>query len=699
MRNPTCSRHPLPQSATTPVHNLYTSLLPVSMLLLGLVVFANLVSPASATELEAAGGSSEINDGPAAHIDPPDFDAVTSGTLYFEDVNRYLDAAILNSSVHMKINGIVARVSTLQTFSNTSPHWLEGIYVFPLPENAAVNAMEIVVGERTIKGQIAEKQQAEAAYRKAKSSGQLTSLVSRERPNLFTTRIANIAPGESISITLTYTQTITYRNERFSLTFPMTLTPRYSNASVTDVAAITPPQFDRHSINGPSTTLQIDFPANQSLSTISSPSHQVTLSESDSFTTLTLVGPVPMDRDFVLHWSPAFGAEPTVSTWQENVEGRDYLLAMIVPPDARSLLRDIPRELILVMDTSGSMAGQSMLAARQALHTALDGLRSGDRFNIIAFDSDAYNLFPASRVATEDPLRQARRFVQSLQAEGGTEMSEALRRALANPVEGYLRQVVFFTDGSIGNENQLFRQIEQQLRHARLFTVGIGSAPNDWFMKKAAQLGRGTFTFVPHISAAPEKINALLKQIDTPALTDLDIEWYGDTAELAPSPLQDLYAGEPLVFSAELGPNTTGFIVRGMQGDVPWEQDVTLAETTVSNTGLSTVWANRKIASLLDLQRTNGEPELYKNRITQIALDHQLVSPYTSFVAIDKNPVRAEGEPLESTRLANLLPAGSTMRPLHLPTGATGIDTLWVFSFLCGTLALFLSRVQGRRQP
>lgn len=641
---------------------------------------------------------------PVLALAPPDFDQVTTGTLYLKDHNSYLDAPLLTSSVRMTINGIVARVTLEQSFSNDGPNWVEGTYVFPLPDSAAVNSMQITIGERVINGRIEEKIKAERLYKQARDAGQITSIVKQERPNLFTSKIANIPPGESISTTIVYTQTIHYSQDRFSLTFPMTLTPRYSTQSSTaaDRAAITPPQGYPDQIVGPTADLKINFWSDetlgQSVSMIGSPSHELTLTENDELTTLAPPTTIPMDRDFILQWSPSMGSIPTVNTWLETVGERNYLLAMVVPPQSESSPPDLNRELILVIDTSGSMAGESMHAAKQALQIALDGLRESDRFNIVAFDSTTQRLFSSSRHADSNALEQANRFVGSLQADGGTEMSTALRQALANPVDGYLRQVVFITDGSVGNEEELFKQIQQQLRSARLFTVGIGSAPNNWFMKKAAQAGRGTFITIPYASVAEEKMAALFRQIESPALTDLAIDWIGGPADVAPSPLHDLYLGSPLIFSAELGDSTTGFRITGNLGQTPWEQTLNLNDTPASGNGLSSVWARQKISSLLEQQRHSQDSELYRPLVTRIALDHQLLSPYTSFVAVDETVVRDASEFLASGRVANLMPAGSAMQPVLIPQGAAGIGTLWWFSALCAGLSWFSFRLHRRKE-
>ena len=652
-----------------------------------LVVVAWLVSqPIDAMEL-----ATEEPVEPQTTFEKINYDNVSSGTLYLAHTAGGLsEGTQLNTSLAMTISGMVSNVTLVQSFENTSPEWVEGIYIFPLPAEAAVNRMQIEAGDRSIEGRIMEKQQAAQQYQLARVEGKVASLVSQQRPNLFTTRIANIGPGETVRVTLSYVETLSYRDEKFSLRFPMTLTPRYNNDQVADRNNLTPPQHYPGSLASPTVTLNATLHTRDAVETLSSPSHELALTQHEDYLAISFPGAQLMDQDLILEWSPSLEQTPAISSWRETVGDDDYLLAMLLPPRQLGKSTQVERELILVMDTSGSMAGQSIEAARKTLHYALDGLQSGDRFNLIDFNSSARRLFTTSVDVSDQNLQRARQYVDGLQADGGTEMQSAIALALANPVAGYLRQVVFVTDGSVGNEDQLFQQINTSLRQARLFTVGIGSAPNSYFMQKAAQAGRGSYTWVNQARNAQARMNQLLRMLENPALTDIQIEWHGDIADYSPSPIADLYLGEPLILSAKLKNKTTGFTVTGHFGTELWEHQVDIRDTPIADSGLSVVWARQKISALLDAQRRSLEPDKYKNSIIRIALDHKLISPYTSMTAIDTTPVRAPATPLATAPVSSLMPTGASMAAVNFPHGARGSDTLLWVAMFCLLLSAFI---------
>ena len=291
---------------------------------------------------------------------------------------------------------------------------------------------------------------------------------------------------------------------------------------------------------------------------------------------------VPADRDFVLEWAPAVGDAPGAALFTEQVDGETYALLMVMPPSGPVESRALPRETVFVIDTSGSMHGPSMEQARRALLFALDRLRPDDSFNVIRFADDTEALFQQSVPAEPRALEMARLFVGDLGAGGGTMMLPALRRALRDAphprsVSAAVRQVVFITDGAVGNEAELFRAIREDLGETRLFTVGIGSAPNGHFMRRAAEHGRGTFTYIGRPDEVAPKMEELFGKIDSPVLTDVEVVWSDPAAETWPERVPDLYRGEPVVMAARLPSVFSGsgatVRVRGSRGDVPWAVD------------------------------------------------------------------------------------------------------------------------------
>ena len=503
---------------------------------------------------------------------PPEIGA---GALYFRRTPLELDPATrLATDVDIGVTGIVARVSVSQRFRNDSPDWVEGVYVFPLPDDAAVDRLSMQIGERRIEGEIQERERAKQTYERARERGQHASLVEQERPNLFTTSVANIGPGEEVVIEIAYLQTAAYGRGRFSLRFPMTLTPRYvpgttlgfakgegwsfDTTAVSDASRVTPPMLAPSSNATNPATVKAVIDAGIPLARVESLYHDVaTVRDGDRYELTLAAASVPMDRDFVLEWQPTTGSAPRAVAFTETIGSSSYVLAMFLPPENATLAQAQPREMLFVIDTSGSMGGPSIEQAKSALQFALARLNAGDRFNVIEFNSTTRALFAAPVAAEPSALAAASRFVEGLRADGGTEMDPAIGLALAYPeTPGYLRQIVFITDGAVGNEAALFARIHRNLGDARFFTIGIGSAPNSHFMRKAAQFGRGSFTQLSRSDEVAPRMQALFEKLEHAALTDITIDW-PDAAEVLPERIPDLYFGEPVVVAARLGRRLT----------------------------------------------------------------------------------------------------------------------------------------------
>lgn len=683
--------------------------------------------------------------------------AAASGSLYLRNPEAELSRALHHEShAQVTITGMLAKVVLRQTFENTSDDWVEGIYVFPLGETAAVNRMVMEIGERRIVAQIKEKQEAQRIYQQAKAEGRRAALTEQERPNLFTQSIANIGPGEVVTIELHFHEAVSYADNTFRWRLPTTLTPRYipGNPSASDDLGSLPitqpingwavnswamptdqvpdahritPFMDVHNAQGDAPfahdgkpgprnpiRIQLRLDAGLPLADIRGSYHQLRLHKSgDVHRIVTTPEVIPMDRDFEITWKTPAGQAPDAAFFTEEINGEDYGLLMVLPPQ-QALQQRLPREVIFIIDTSGSMGGTSIVQARQSLLMALGRLQSNDRFNVIEFNSGHYPLFDQVQYAGGRELQAARRFVEGLQARGGTEMAGALQAAMADPApEGYLKQLVFITDGSVGNEAQLLQQIHQQLGDARLFTVGIGSAPNSYFMRKAAEFGRGTFTFIGSQQEVGEKMQALFSKLESPVLSNLQIEWpMGLNAEVWPKKLPDLYQGEPLLVSVKFAgklPPGTQVRLSGQQAEQAWVRDLalTLANSKRPAAGVALRWARAKIDALLDDKTRGRHEDEVRAQVLQLALEHQLISPYTSLVAVEEvisRPLQAE---LNTEAVPNLLPHGQTLRALPYPQTAT--DAGW--QLLLGLLAFFgllalryqarlvRARVEGRVQP
>ena len=643
---------------------------------------------------------------------------VQSGSLLLRMKGGYSTATLLNTAVDMKISGLVARVSVRQEFRNTSSDWVEGIYVFPLPDKAAVDQMRLHIGDRFIEGEIQEKQHAKKTYEAAKSSGKKTSLVEQQRANLFTSHVANVAPGELVVIEIEYLEDIRYEEGQFSIRFPMTLTPRYISGSklpdrvgngwspdtdrVTDASAITPPQVKSSKAHQLSLTAHVN--AGMPLEIIASRYHPVSVSENnDQYAVSLRAGTVAMDHDFELVWRPVPSAAPRAMSFVEKIDGKPYYLLMVMPPAQEQLPTAVmPRETIFIIDTSGSMHGVSMQQAKRAVQLALGSLKSTDLFNVIEFNSVTKALYPKSQSASPLSIQEAAKFVEKLYANGGTEMRPALTLALDSPAsEQHLRQVVFITDGSVGYEDELFSMIEKRLGNARLFTVGIGSAPNSWFMRKAAEAGRGSYTFISALHEVREKMDGLFRMLEQPQVTDIRVQWpSGVVVDSIPAIVPDLYLGQPVTVKAEVsGEFRTGDGVRISGNSIGggWTAELPVS-SALTGPGVASLWARARIDELQNIERRHSDPDEIKAAIVETALAHHLVSKYTSLVAVDKTPVRPSSDLLKSDQVPNLMPYGQSANAIFgFPATATNGPSLRLTGLVSLLAALLLFALQRER--
>jgi Ca-activated chloride channel homolog len=655
----------------------------------------------------------------------------------------------LETDVTMKVTGPIARVLVKQVFYNPSQLWAEGEYRYPLPETAAVDHLRMHIGEREVEGQIQEKQHAARTFAKARNEGKRASLLSHKRSNQFRTQVTNIGPQERITLEFEYQQFLDYKDGRYDLRFPMVSSPAYTPSRdfvLPDhlLDRLSAHLSDNHfrsldELPGNPVRISVDIDAGIPIQSPESASHPVSVKALDETRyRAELAGRAELsNRDFLLSWRPKATSQPRVTVLQEKYpteyptkyqaeqqeeyqaehqekhQAEQYGMLMIMPPQEEFLMDGaVARELVFVLDVSGSMQGASITQAKAALLQALGQLKEGDFFNLVWFNNLASSLFPESQQATARNLALARHKVQRLSAKGGTNMLPALRAALettdndtASQETPVLRQVVFITDGAVSNEAELFSMIRQQLGDSRLFTVGIGSAPNSYFMRKAAAAGRGSFTYVNQTGQLETKISALFKRLEAPALTDVSIDFQGYDLALFPNPLPDVYFGEPLyaVFKSAQFPEyaTVSGKINGREVYIPLSLKAHANEVRdrpslgSEQRGIAGEWARRKIDYLLEQHRESGEEGKAETReaIVSLALSHHLVSKFTSLVAVDVRPARAGGA-LNQQNLAANLPHGWALgsgksQTIHLAQTATG---LW-FQIYSGLLALCLAGV------
>jgi Ca-activated chloride channel family protein len=648
-------------------------LLRASLIASAAIVTAVAVGPATLAQ-----PAPQLQPEPAVLVTPDD---MHTGALLLKTTEggKFLEAPRLKTDVAITVTGPTARAVITQRFENPSDKWVEGVYVYPLPQNSAVDTLKMQVGDKLLEGQVKERVEARQIYEKAAAEGYKATLIEQQRPNMFTNSVANIGPHETIVVQIEYQETVKLDGDKFQLRVPLVVGPRYIPPSgepllvgytdesvvvatptvVKDANKITPPVIHPQYGKINPVSLSVKLKAGVSLAAVESAYHAAKVERPDAQSAnITIDGPVPADRDFVLNWKVAANAMPQATLFRETIGTDNYYLAMIVPPAGTAKVRQ-PRETIFVIDNSGSMAGESMRQAKAALLLGLQKLRPEDKFNVIRFDDTFDVLFKSAVPASETNLKVATNFVSVLDANGGTEIYAALQAALADltPTDkAHLRQVIFLTDGAVGNEDQVLQEIGKSLGRSRLFTVGIGSAPNSYLMEHIAAQGRGTFTHIGSESEVVARMAELFNKLESPVMTDLRVA-DGVVLETSPNPIPDLYAGEPVVLTAVTGAQSGKVNITGRMGSTPWSTTLDLA-TAVEGKGVSKLWARSKITSIESTRYKGAIEGDIDVAVLKVALDHHLVSRLTSLVAVDVTPSRPVGAELNSHEMPTNLPHG-----------------------------------------
>ncbi|MET0547256.1 MAG: marine proteobacterial sortase target protein [Caulobacterales bacterium] len=638
----------------------------------------------------AFSASAQADTPPGASVPQPrlvTIDDIGTGALLFKtkEDGKYIEAPTVAADVKMDVSGPVIRSKVTQRFTNPSKKWVEAVYVFPLPEDSGVDTLKVIVGDRFIEGKIKERAEAKAIYEQAKREGKKAGLLEQERPNMFTTSVANIGPGETVAIQFEYQDTVKVKDGAWGVRFPLVVGPRYipdpRPAMVADIGpngfAVKDPVPDADRVTPPvmnpknepagtirlPVTMSIDVKAGFPIDRIESTSHAIKIDKKNSTESVITLkdDQVPANRDFTLSWRGKPGADPKAGLFYETYNGETYVLAMVAPPAAPKATKVRPRETVFVIDNSGSMSGPSMEEAKKSLLFALGRLKPTDTFNVIRFDDTMDVLYPQVVPASADNVTKAKNFVAALEATGGTEMLAPMKAALVDPNPGdksRVRQVVFITDGDIGNENEVLQAVATGLGRSRIFTVGIGTAPNTFFMTRAARTGRGFFTYIDDIAKVEEQSQILFTALESPVMTDLKAQLPSNAqVETYPSPLPDLYAGEPVVLTAKLPSKSGNVRVSADLNGKNWAVDLPMDKAAPA-TGLAKLWARAKIEDIEEGQFENVDQAKIDDGVLKTALAYNLVSRRTSLVATDVTPTRPAGEPTVRNDVPTMLPAG-----------------------------------------
>jgi len=562
----------------------------------------------------------------------------------------------IDVEANIEINGLVAYAEIKQTFINPYAIALEGNYQFPLPENSAVKQLIIKVGDKEIIGEIMEKKAAKKMYQQAKKQGKKASLVSQHRPNLFTNKIANIPAQSTVVVTLKFIMPIVFSNGQFNFQLPLAITPRYQPKSTSHLTMVRDKPLNKNideesndhyrSVAQSLLSITVKLHSGIPIANIFSDSHNVQLhalnNQQNAYQITLDNSQVLSDKYFDLRWQLLTENQAQISTFTQEVAGEHYTLLTFFPPKT-SAAQVIPRDLIFIIDTSGSMQGNSMKQAKESLHLALLQLNNKDSFNIIAFDNTTDILFPMTQMASSTNIKTAQQFINELTADGGTEMYRPLSNALIMKkndmqTDKAIRQIVFITDGAVANEFELMQLLNTAQGNFRLYTIGIGAAPNGYFMKKAAQFGRGSYVFIQNNHNLQQKMTDFMTKISQPAISDIKLmldNQVHQQVEVYPKKLPDLYFGETLQIAIKSQLPIMHIQLSGERISEPWYQQLIIDENG-SSKGISTLWARRKIESLLDSLIAGANKEQVKSQVISTSLTHQIISPYTSFIAVEK---------------------------------------------------------------
>lgn len=590
--------------------------------------------------------------------------------------------SLRHTEVDAEVSGFLASVTVTQVFENPYTEPLEALYVFPLPERAAVDGMELVIGERVIRGVIQTREQARATYEQAKSEGRTAALLDQERPNVFTQSVANILPGERIRVRIHYVERLTYESGTYRFTFPMVVGPRYmggeplplrqgegispDTTTVPDASRLSPPVLPPELRAGHDIQLTVRLDAGLPLQALRSSSHRVEVAREGQSRARVQLGRderIP-NKDFTLEYTVADALiRPAVLVHREPGADHGYFLVLLNPQLSPSDNEVVPRELYFVLDTSGSQSGLPIEKSKAITAEVLRHLHPEDTFQVLNFDTQVTKFAPAAVPATRENVERALPYVAHFWGGGGTDVGIAAREAMVPANDpARLRMVLFMTDGLIGGDEAVLATLQQHLREeTRIFTAGVGSGVNRYLITQMAELGRGGSTFVDLQRPEAEVAREFEERIRGPVLTSPRVDLEGlPVADVYPKVLPDLFSGQPLFLVGKF--HGTGEGVLRISGRVRGEErrfevPVRFPEAAPEHSALRSLWARQRIEELTVEGYRGHTPEVVRG-ITSTALQYGLMSQYTSFVAVEQ--------------VARTAPGGESVKelvPVHLPEG------------------------------
>ncbi|MCC3493786.1 MAG: after-VIT domain-containing protein [Microcoleus sp. PH2017_16_JOR_D_A] len=587
------------------------------------------------------------------------------------------------TEVKAKVAGNISRVEVVQKFENPFPESLEAVYVFPLPDEAAVDDMEIKIGDRIIKADIKRRDEALEIYQKARQQGRTAGLLEQERDNIFTQSLANIKPGEKIEVTIRYTESLKFAGGDYEFVFPTVVGPRYISQNTSDADRINSPLLPPGTRSGRDIAVSVEIDAGVAIGDVRSTSHQITTERNGNIVRVQLANydKIP-NKDLILRYRVS--GENTRATVLSQADQRGGHFATYLIPALNYKTNEIvPKDVVFLMDTSGSQQGEPLAKSKELMRRFIQGLNPKDTFTIIDFANTAQALSATPLANTAQNRQSAINYIDRLQANGGTELLNGIQAVMkfpAAPTER-LRSIVLITDGYIGNEKEVLALVQRSIKPGnRLYSFGVGSSVNRFLLNRLAQVGRGTSQVIRQDEPSAEAAEKFFRQINSPVLTNIEISWegMGEKPEIYPIAPPDLFTSQPLVLFGKKSDRTNGQLrIRGTQaGGKAYEQilPVNFAQsggrqrestsaaaivTDFGNPAVAQLWGRSRIKDLMN-QMFGGETPSLVEAVTNTALAYRLLSEYTAFVAVSEE-VRVE-------------PDGARRRvqvPVELPQGVS----------------------------
>ncbi len=572
------------------------------------------------------------------------------------------------TSAEVDIAGVIARVKVTQVYKNEGQRPLEAIYIFPGSTRAAVHGMKMTIGERTITAKIEKRADARQQYEDAKQAGKTASLLEQQRPNVFQMNVANILPGDEIKVELVYTELLVPENGIYEFVYPTVVGPRYSEtpaAGAPDTEKWVKSPYLREGEKPPYTfDIKAHIASGIALKEVASPSHEVKinfLDKEEAEIKLAETEESGGNRDFVLRYRLA---EDKIETGLLLYEGKEenFFLCMIEPPRRFTSASIPPREYIFIVDVSGSMHGFPLNTSKEVMKHIINALRPQDYFNILFFSGGSYVLSPQSLEATQGNKTHALRELERQRGGGGTRLLPALQQAFSLPWarQDISRVIVIVTDGYISVERETFELIRENLNQANLFAFGIGSSVNRHLIEGMARVGKGSPFVVLDPNEAPKTAERFRKYVESPLLTGIDVNFEGFAGyDMEPAKVPDLFAQRPIVLTGKYRGKARGKITfGGYTGEGKFQRSLKVSKEKVSNQNeaLKYLWARERVAILSDYASVDAQ-QTNKEEITSIGLKYNLLTEYTSFIAIDQRIRRQDGK-VETVKQPLPLPRG-----------------------------------------